>query len=133
MIDDAASRQKSLALPSSFNDFFLLLFFSSLLFRVHFFFCEMDAATLRSLALRGGGFSTPRLNDSLQAHGAGLSGFVPSSDRRRETAAAGDGENDARGAQSPLAAYCCLKSLNLADNGFESLEGMPRLEELRCL
>lgn len=102
----------------------------------------MDAATLRSLALRGGGFSTPRLNDSLQAHGAGLSGFfAPScsdSDRRggRETAAAGseNEETEARGAaQSPLAAYSGLKSLNLADNGFESLEGMPRLEELRCL
>ena len=87
----------------------------------------------------GGGFSTPRLNDSLQAHGAGLSGFVPSSsssstslsDRRRETADDDGTENAAQ--KSPLAAYCCLKSLNLADNGFESLEGMPRLEELRCL
>lgn len=90
----------------------------------------MDAATLRSLSLRDGGFSTPRLNDSLQAHGAGLSGFVPfSSDR--ETAG---GTGEIKSAQrSPLAAYCCLRSLNLADNGFESLEGMPRLEELRCL
>lgn len=86
----------------------------------------MDAATLRSLALRGGGFSTPRLNDSLQAHGAGLSGFLCSSGGRGETA-----ETDEN--QSPLAAYSCLKSLNLADNGFESLEGMPRLGELRCL
>lgn len=94
----------------------------------------MDAATLRSLALRGGGFSTPRLNDSLQAHGAGLSGFLPSasSDRGRETAAAA-GSEKSEAQSSPLAAYSGLKSLNLADNGFESLEGMPRLEELRCL
>ena len=103
---------------------FTLHFFPPSLFRSR----DMDAATLRSLALRGGGFSTPRLNDSLQAHGAGLSGFVPSSSLYRETAAAGT-----ESPQSPLAAYSGLKSLNLADNGFESLEGMPRLEELRCL
>lgn len=95
----------------------------------------MDAATLRSLTLRGGGYSTPRLNDALQAHGAGLSGFL--APRRRsgsETALANEtAENETAEPQSPLAAYCCLKALNLADNGFESLEGMPVLGELRCL
>lgn len=96
----------------------------------------MDAATLRSIALRGGGYSTPRLNDSLQAHGAGLCGFLllgggggGGETRTAETAETDKTENN----HSPLAAYSCLKSLNLADNGFESLEGMPRLGELKCL
>ena len=116
-----------------FLSILFFLFFFLLLSRPRIFFFnpnEMDADTLRSLALRGGGFSTPRLNDSLQAHGAGLSGFFPSwsSSSPSETAAAGT-ENK----ESPLAAYRCLRSLNLADNGLESLKGMPRLEDLRCL
>lgn len=103
----------------------------------------MNEATLRSLALRGGGYSTPRLNDSLHANSAGLVGFgVFTNDDENGDDENADGENDDENDEkntenkkniSPLAAYSSLKSLHLSDNGFESLEGMPLLGELRCL
>lgn len=70
---------------------------------------EMTSSVLRDICTQTKGYRTPHLNDKLYLN---FKGF---------THIAG------------LEEYVNLKALFLESNALESLAGMPRLEELKCL
>lgn len=70
---------------------------------------EMTRAVLRDICAKNKLYRTPNLNDKLYLNFKGFTHIAA------------------------LEEYTALKALFLEGNALQSLEGMPRLEELKCL
>jgi hypothetical protein len=100
----------------------------------------LTPATLRSLALAGGGYATPGLNECLYAGGAGLGwGSVVADDGSRDGGSDGSDDEQRGSPAAPLAfaalaPYTALRALHLDRNGLAGdLAGWPALPHLAAL